>query len=364
MLALQAWFGESLLRSLLHLREDPQGRATAWIDDERPFLLALGGAPDLVATKGLLEGPAEDLEALSLWLAGSRAGVSGALLTRFLALPCLLRAFEATVARYGRLRGGTGPLWFLGQAFLVLARLLEAPLRLLALPTANPAQPARLRLQEALARTSTFPAWMEALDLLAPVELGEVRRQARWLALLGPLASGRQAPAAVRDWPGLLAPWCGLVLGISLALLPGGPLAAPVVLLALGLVFRVCRELPLARTTTAEPAEQWNQARIRGRAVPVALHGLIAGRPEGLAVPDGVWLEVVGGRILLLEAPKARGAVEVTGWIRPQSPEVLVGTLVSEGRLRRTFSWLRRLLPSLVLGLLGSAWWMLQWVGL
>ncbi len=364
LVAAQAVGGERLLRSLLRLQPDPTGSVAALADEERPFLVALGRRPDLVATRGLLEGPAEDLQELSQGLLDGRGGVSGALLSRFLALPCLLRAFEATVAQYGRLRGGTGPLFFLGRAFLALAHLLEAPLRPLVLPAEAPDAAARVRLRERLARYATFPAWMEALDLLAPVGLAEVRLQARLLALGGPQGAGWPGREARRDWPGRVAPWCGLALGIALASRPGGPLAAPVVLLALGMVFRICWDLPLTRAQSGDPLDLWIAARGRGRALPVRWQGRIADRPDGLAVPEGTWLEVGSGRILLVASPAGQGAVEVSGWLMPHLPEVLVGTLSSQGRVRRTLAWTRRLLVPAALGLLGATWWILQWVGL
>ncbi len=360
LLALQALAGERLLRGLLRLRPAPGTQVLALLDEERPFLLALGRRPDLVATRGLLEEPAEDLEALNQVLSDGRGGISGALLTRFLALPCLLRAIEATVAQYGRLRGGTGPLYFLGRAFLGLAHLLEAPLRLLALPAVLPDQTARVRLRDTLAHTASFPAWMEALDLVAPVTLAEVRLHARLEALQGP----QTRRAWRRDVLGSAAPWCGLAVGTGLAIQPGGPLAAPVVFLALGRLLQLFRELPLTRTLSGNPLELWSAARERGRALPVSLRGRVVERPQGLAVPPGAWLEVGPGRILLVDPPAAQGVVEVTGWIRPQLPEVLVGTLGSEGRVRRTFAWARRAVLPLILGILGTAWWVLQWVGL
>jgi hypothetical protein len=96
----------------------------------------------------------------------------------------------------------------------------------------------------------------------------------------------------------------------------------------------------------------------------VRLQGEIVEAPADLAVPDGAWLEVDGGRILLLEAPRCEGRVEITGWMRPARPEILVGTLRRSGALRRSFPLWRRLFFPLSLGAVGVAWWILQAVGL
>ncbi len=363
---LQILLGGTLLRSLLRLRPDPpEGRGlTAWLDEERPFLLALGKGPDLVATRGLLEGPPEDLDELVAELRPARSGLPGTLLTGVLALPCLFRAFESAVQEYGRLRGGAGPLWYLGRALRALSGLLEAPLRLMEPAPPEPGQGARRRLHEALVATTRFPAWMEALDLLSPVSLVQVRREARIRALLGS-STGARAGAPIRlDLLGRLAPWTGLLAGLVLAWLPGGPLAAPLVLTALGLGIRLHRTLPLAPPRQEVLEDLWVQARASGRGVPVRLRGELVGPPEGLAVRDGTWLEVDNGRIELLEAPKGGGVVEITGWILPEGPSLLVGTLREAGVLRRSFPILRRLVLPLALAITGGAWWFLQVVGL
>jgi len=365
-LLLQLLLGERLLRGLLRLRPDPpEGLGlTAWIDEERPFLLALGSGPDVVATRGLLELFPEDLDDLVSGLKEARSGLPGALLTRSLALPCLFRAFEAAVGEYGRLRGGAGPLWFLGRGMGIVAVLLEAPLRLLESPPPESGPSARRRLQMALVATRRFPAWMEALDLLAPVRLDHIRREARIVALLG-VSSLEEGPAPSRpDRLGRLAPWLGLMAGLVLARLPGGALAAPLVLTALGLLFRLCRSLPPGRPGLEGLGILWERARASGRGRPVRLQGEIVEAPADLAVPDGAWLEVDGGRILLLEAPRCEGRVEITGWMRPARPEILVGTLRRSGALRRSFPLWRRLFFPLSLGAVGVAWWILQAVGL
>jgi len=366
-LLLQFVMGERLLRGLLRLRSDPpEGKGlVAWIDEDRPFLLALGPGPDLVATRGLLERFPEALGDLVSELKQARSGLAGALLTSTLALPCLFRAFEAAVLEYGRLRGGAGPLWFLGRGLAIVAGLLEAPLRLLECPPPESEPSARRRLQVALVATRRFPAWMEALDLLAPVSLAQVRREARVVALLGEGGLEQQgARPSCPDHLGRLAPWLGLVAGLVLAWLPGGALAAPVVLTALGLLIRLSRDLPLRRPEPDGLGPLWEQARESGRGLPVRLHGEIVEAPADLAVPDGTWLEVDGGRVMLLEAPRGEGTVEITGWMRPGKPEILVGTLRQSGTLRRSFPLLRRLLFPLTLGVSGAAWWALQVVGL
>lgn len=364
-LALQLAWGERLVRGLLRLQPGPPEASglQGWIDEERPFLLALGGAPDLVATRGLLDGSAADLPELVAMLRRARGGASGWLLTRALALPCLLRAFEAVTASYGRLRGGAGPLWFLGRAFLVLASLLEAPLRPLELPPPGPEEGGRLRLEEALARHGALPAWMEALALLAPVTPQGARRRAL-LEALGGLAPGQAVPVSREDRLARQAPWLGLLAGLLLAALPGGPLAAPLVLLSLGLALRAWRELPPGPAVEGDLAALWDLARRRGRGVPVRLGGRLVEPPEGLA-RSGTWMQAGDGRVLLQEAPApAEGPIEVTGWMRPAQPGVLVGTLEASGRRRRSFPLARRLLVPLELGLLGAAWWILQVAGL
>jgi len=365
-LVLQLLFGERLLRGLLRLRPDaPEGKGlAAWIDEERPFLLALGPAPDLVATRGLLEDFPEDLGELVSELKRARSGPAGALLTSTLALPCLFRAFEAAVLEYGRLRGGAGPLWYLGRALAIVAGLLEAPLRLLESPSPGPGPSARRRLQAALVATGRFPAWMEALELLAPVSLVQVRREAQIVALRGGSCREMGEESSRPDRLGQLAPWLGLMTGLVLAWLPGGALAAPLVLTALGLLVRLNRALPLGRTQQDGLEMLWEQARESGRGLPVRLRGEIVGAPVNLAVPDGTWLEADGGRVRLLEAPRGEGVVEITGWMRPKRPEILVGTLRQSGTLRRSFPFFRRLLFPLVLGASGAAWWLLQMVGL
>ncbi|MGI5842759.1 MAG: hypothetical protein ACOX9B_01055 [Candidatus Xenobium sp.] len=363
---LQLLLGERLLRGLLRLRPDPPEDLglKAWIDEERPFLLALGSGPDVVATRGLLERFPEDLGELVSGLKVARSGLPGALLTRALALPCLFRAFESAVGEYGRLRGGAGPLWFLGRGMRIVAVLLEAPLRLLANPPPESGPSARRRLQMALVATRRFPAWMEALDLLAPVCLTRIRREARIVALLG-VSGLEEDPAPSRpDHLGCLAPWLGLLAGLVLARLPGGVLAAPLVLTALALLFRLYRALPLGRPGLEGLEILWERARTSGRGIPVRVQGEIVEAPADLAVPDGDWLEVDGGRILLLEAPRCEGKVEITGWMRPAKPEILVGTLRQSGSLRRSLPLLRRLFFPLSLGAAGAAWWILQTVGL
>ena len=365
-LALQILLGERLLRALLRLQPPGPGQegVDSWIDEERPYLSALGAKPELVATRGFLERSAADLADLSRALRLARTGLPGALLTRTLALPCLLRAFETAVSHYGRLRGGAGPLWFLGRLLGGLAGFLEAPLRLLALPAARPEEPARQRLLEALARYPEFPTWMEALDLLAPVSLAEVRRQAHVAALRGAASPEGWVPPSDLDPAARWAPWAGLALGLGLALLPGGPLAAPLVFLACGLALRAFRELPLGTVRQGEPEALWREAREQGRGLPVRLAGTLIERPEGLAVASGPWLECGQARLLLREAPPgASGTVEVTGWMRPGTPEVLVGTLLAGGRRRRSLPLLRRLLFPAGLLLFGGAWWLLQGVG-
>lgn len=361
-LALQLAFGERLVRSLLRLSPAPDGGT--WIDEERPFLLALGAEPQLVPTRGLREALPDDVAHLEGELAAQRRGPAGALLTRALALPCLLRAFHAVTQDYGRLRSGTGPLYVLGEAFLLLARLLEAPLRVLHLPPPGPGEAARLRLEARLAREAEAPAWMEALGPLAPVTREGARRRAQLAALAGgvpdeePLAAPRRARQ--RDLPLL-----GFLAGLVAALVPGGPLAAPVVFFALGLALRTLWQFPRGEAAPGDLETLARAAAASARAVPIRLSGSLGERPPGLAVPPGTWLATGGGHVRLNGLRGGlTGDAEVTGWMLPDVPEIVVGEVFREGRRHRLFPLTRRLLVPLELALLGGAWWMLQWVGL
>lgn len=361
-LTLQLAFGERLVRSLLRMAPAPDG--SPWIDEERPFLLALGAAPQLVPTRGLVEGMPEDAPRLEEDLARQRRGAAGALLTRALALPCLLRAFHAVTEHYSRLRSGTGPVYVLGQAFLLLARLLEAPLRVLHLPPPGPGETARLRLEARLARESEAPAWMEALGPLAPVTRDAARRRAQFAALASRIPGEEALPPAGRSWQRDL-PLLGFLLGVVAALLPGGPLAAPVVFFALGLGLRTAWAFPRGPAVEGDPESLALRAADLDRAVPIRLAGSLGERPEGLAVPAGTWLDTGAGHVRLNGLRSGlSGAAQVTGWILPEFPEVLVGELVRDGRRHRLFPLARRLLVPVELALLGGAWWLLQWVGL
>lgn len=361
---LQLLLGEGLVRSLLRLSPSPVG-PPVWIDEERPFLLALGGEPQLVPTRGLLEHLGDETGELERVLAERRRGASGALLTRMLAVPCLLRAVHSATSRYARLRGGTGPVYVLGEAFLALARALEWPLRLLALPAPTAGEVARLRLEGLLARHPEFPAWMEALALLAPVTLEGVRRRARTAALAGGEPSEEALPEPRRS-PVRHLPLLGLLLGLVLASLPSGPLAAPLVFLALGMAARRLWEFPRAQAPAGEALSALAlRAAREGRGVPVRLSGRLVDCPEGLAVSPGGWLDTGQGLIRLQNLPVSDGeAREVTGWLLPEGPEVLVGEVLQGGRRRRLFPLVRRLLVPLALALLGGTWWLLQGVGL
>lgn len=361
-LLLQLAFGERLVRSLLRLAPAPDGGA--WLDEERPFLLALGPEPQLVPTRGLLEEMPEDAPQLEGDLARQRRGAAGALLTRALALPCLLRAFHAVTEDYSRLRSGTGPVYVLGQAFLLLARLLEAPLRVLHLPPPGPGETARLRLEARLAREAEAPAWMEALGPLAPVTRQAARRRAQFAALASSAPGEEPLFRPRRAWQRDL-PLLGFLLGVVAAVLPGGPLAAPVVFFALGLGLRTLWAFPRGSAAAGDLETLALRASGDGRAVPIRLSGTLGPRPDGLAVPAGTWLDTGAGTVRLhgLRAG-LHGAAEVSGWMMPESPEVVVGEVYQDGRRHRLFPLTRRLLVPVELALLGGAWWLLQWVGL
>lgn len=362
-LLLQIAFGDRLVRSLLRLSPDPI-RGGLRIDEPRPFLLALGGDPLLVPTSGLLAEMPDEVPALERDLAERRQGAAGFLLTRALALPCLFRAFHAATEHYARLRGGAGPLYVLGQAFLGTAGLLEAPLRVLHLPAPAAGETARLRLESLLARQAEFPAWMEALGPVSPVTVEGARRRAQRAALRKGAPSEEPLPVPPRAWQRFL-PLAGLLAGLLLAALPRGPLAAPVVLFALGLAARRIWEFPRGAAKEADLEALAVQAVRAARGVPVRLSGSLGPRPADLAVPEGAWLDAGAGfvRLLGLRAGDT-GEAEVTGWMMPGVPDVVVGEVWQDGRRRRLLPLARRLLIPVELALLGGTWWMLQWVGL
>ena len=344
-------------------RQAPQGAATL-IDADCPMVLLL---PEPTFTRGAAQLKLTQ-EMVDEWRPLAPSPAEAAYLARLLALPCLLRAFEAVTNSYGKLRFSEGPLWYLGRFFAFLAKVAEAPLRW-CWGEKRPSCELQKVLTQQIAEQDKLPAWIRALDLLSPVSLAEVARERRWQLLKGGAsATGEAVPAVtVSD---LWIPVTGLLVGVLLAVSPWHWWGALPLCMGIGcgLYFKLrwpeWQGTPLG-VSVAAPGR---------RNVAVHWQGKLEASPEGMAFPRSGWcLRTADGLVALRRLPGKRqwqnwvdtGAqLEVWGWFDRQRIVVQVEAVcVGSCRFRDRFALKYAPWPWL-LALSGGAWLALQYIGL
>lgn len=374
----QLAFGERLIVKLLRWEETPAQslspeceRSVAYrmIASDCPMVLSLSG---LTWTRGAA-GSGVTPEMIAEWQTMVLSSWETAYLCRLLAVPCLLRAFEAVTDSYGRLRLSEGPLWYLGRFLGAAARVLEWPLRLC---WGEARAECRLKfvLMEALPKQGKLPAWVRALDLLSPISVAEVKRRRR-LELLGLAVDKCELAGA--DGQGTPPERCcfkgaALCLGMVLALSPWQFWGALPLGAGLELAFWFNRHWPRYKGICVCDGKTLVSL-LQRKATAVCWKGKLTPCPEEMAlerVPmlfhtdDGRALAVSKAPVSVLKWDAEGTEIEICGWfdgqnLMLQADRLRCGTRSWNNHFRGKFA----LWPWL-LAASGSAWWYLQCAGL
>ncbi|MBQ7569188.1 hypothetical protein IJT17_10365 [bacterium] len=368
----QLFWGSGLAVRMLRWSDAVAG-AQRVIDSDIPFVLLLNGVS---CTRGAAGGAVTE-EMLEEWRAVGMSESEASYLSNMLALPSLLRAFEAVTNSYGRLRLSEGPLWYLGRFLGGVALLLEWPLRS-CWGQRRPDCRLKRYLEGELVRQRQLPAWMWAFDLLSPLSLAALRRQRRGLWLDGKAESGDgaiklEADRADESSRRLNLGGCvGLLLGILLALPPCSFWGA----LPLGAGFDLIRwfnrrwprhKSGMPACDAVLPAEADPK---RGAAV--CWRGSLIHPPEEMAFDRVPYCLQSGGAVVAVSRlPRSAQAwcddampLEISGWLENGRLELQADRVIGEKlRWHARFRWKYGLLPW-ALAFSGAAWWMLQCVGI
>lgn len=371
-LVFQLLWGQDLVRCLLRWQEgadsgEALGGAPRLIDADCPLVLLL---PEPTLTRGAIQ-VGLTREMLEEWRALAPSPREASYLMRLLALPCLLRAFEAVTNSYGKLRFSEGPLWYLGRFLAGLARVAEAPLRW-CWGEQRPDCALQRALAQRLAEQVKLPAWVRALDLLAPISLAEVARERRWQLFCGGGNAGDDDGAAVPavTVSDLWLPVTGVLVGVLLAASPGHwwgalPLCAGV---SGGLYFKLrWPEWHSASLGTSVPA----QGR---RTLAVHWRGKLETAPEDLAFHKVRWcLRTEHGLVALRRSPGKKHwsswaekgiELEVWGWFDRKRLALQAEAVQADSRRYRAWFVLKYAPWPWLLALSGAAWLALQYIGL
>ncbi|MGM9997803.1 MAG: hypothetical protein ACI38Q_00135 [Candidatus Bruticola sp.] len=388
---LQIIWGPSLLRLLLGVKNNDD--TVCFVPGECPFVFLLDN--QFIASEGsrtFLQSAQLDPE-LILRHTWSRS--ANRIYSALLALPCLLRAFEAFTSDYGRLHFAQGPLWHLGRGFGWLAVWLEKPLRWarpkLCLENEDSLAVIEAAFSIPLGRALRVPAWMENLDILSIVNFKQAKREAAWF-----WAGGQgQAPAEIAPLVGNWFPWLLFAVMSFWAVWGGGLWGAPVLFLGLGFIVKINSEYDRANPGCSVTLSADKQHCKYG---PLLLKGIA--RRQDTPGLDDTWLELydetqvhnikkeitdVGegaegdNKSVFREAPSRLlvrlesfvgwqadegSSVECSGWLNSENLAVCVAELRCNERTYRYYPRLwRLLLPWFFVGS-GIIWSILQKIGL
>ena len=373
---LQLLWGQRLVEKLLRWEDVPDsatsgGAKLRVIASDCPMALFLAGIR--VTRAAACCGAAEDM--IKEWQKRALPAAEYAYLSRMLAVPCLLRAFEAVTNSYGRLRLSEGPLWYLGRFFALIAGILEWPLRR-CWGEIRPDCRLKSYLLEVLPQQKKLPAWVSALDLLSPVCIAEVKRQRRWLLLTGASGSDKSADEEKAaffksaGFKGITGGWLACA-GLLLALSPWQFWGALPLGIGLDCMLWFNRRWP--RFKRGLSADEVGEA--AGGAAPVAAvcwKGRLVSLPEEMAferMTHGLRLSQGVVAVSRLSAAVMKWAadedeVEICGWFSVKSCELQADRVCGRQKVwNNYFRWKYGAWPAM-LAASGAAWWYLQYAGL
>ena len=304
-------------------------------------------------------------------------GLPGAIYERLLALPCLLRAFAALTADYGRLRYAQGPLWYFGSCLGRLGRYLEKPLRWgrEQLRRGGEAMPEAVHeaLMLPLIKCERTAAWVGCLDIFSPVDFREAKRCMAWGLSLGKRDFSETPPAPVKTVPDWL-PWVLALLMCAWVYWGRGLWGAPALFLGLGFIVKIGSEYD---DSLLYDNENIGKLKFNCRYEKIALKGAIS--REDTPGLDDSWIRIeTGGEAGEKEKSsrlfrlgdylgwqfKEGEEAEVRGWLDGRDFSVAVESLKNEreGLSRYPRVW-RLLIPRFLAGG-GLVWCLLQMIRL
>ncbi|MGM9991479.1 MAG: hypothetical protein ACI376_01335 [Candidatus Bruticola sp.] len=384
---LQIIWGPNLLRLLLGVKKNDG--AVYFVKSECPFVFLFDN--QFIASEGsrpFLESAKLNLESIlrRIWGHGANRICSA-----LLALPCLLRAFEAFTADYGRLHFSQGPLWHLGRGFGWLAAWLEKPLRWYR-PQLCLNEEELALIEDAfslpLGRALRVPAWMENLDILSVVDFRQAKREAAWFWAGGQGVAPSEIAPAVASW----FPWFLFAVMSCWAVFGGGLWGAPILFLGLGFIVKINSEYDRCSPYTSVVISAEKQ---QCKYVPLHVKGIA--RRNNTPGLDDTWLEItsetkaeqaitganslaetnnksksqVESSRLLVRLESFAGwqadegsQVECSGWLNSENLAICVSSLRCQNKMYCNYPRLwRLLLPWFFVGS-GIIWSILQKTGL
>lgn len=370
---LQLSAGHLLVRKLLGLKTGKYGFEVN--SGGCPFVFVLGGSGALAYSP--------EAEAFLATDAGQRAaealkktwrGLPGAVYERLLALPCLLRAFAAVTADYGRLRYAQGPLWYFGSCLGRLGRYLEKPLRWgrrRLLDGEGTPEEVHEALLLPLIKCERAAAWVGCLDIFSWVEFSEAKRAMAWGLSLGKRDFSDTPPAVIRTVPSWL-PWVLALLMCAWVYWGGGLWGSPALFLGLGYLAKIGSEYD---DGTLYDNESIGQLRFNCRFAKISLRGAIC--REDTPGLDDSWIRAASGegadgenyRLFRLGDYlgwqfKEGEEAEVRGWLDGRDFSVTVESLRNERESLSRYPRLWRLLIPRFLAGGGLVWCLLQLIRL
>ncbi|MBQ7528768.1 hypothetical protein IJT10_02540 [bacterium] len=309
-------FGERLILSLLAVNKGQKTDEGMIVPGEAPFVCVIGSKAQVVTTESFKKLEESNRLNIKDLLQERWRGWRGAVYTSLIAYPCLLHAFAAVTADYGRVRYSQGPLWYLGRFLDYLANYLEMPLRWGESRFKSPAEGGTLEIT--LSKTSNLPIWMSDLDLLSVVNFARARRRMVWSWSQGDKDCQLLPPSVVKPSVGLWIPWLLFFIMSFWAIFAGGLWGSPLLFLGLGYIIKIKGEYGDKDDFCYES---------------ISLRGKIA--KESTPGLEDVWVECEGGTFFKLAngvgGKFAEGdEVEVEGWRESASLCIVVRSIRSD----------------------------------
>lgn len=376
--ALQLAWGDRLVMKLLRWEAVTEAHSALrlqpgelLIASDCPMALSLNG---LRFTRALRNG-AVTAEMADEWQRLALPAPEAAYLSRLLAVPCLLRAFEALTNSYGNLRLSEGPLWYLGRLLGVLALLLEWPLRH-CWGENRPECRLCSYLRAELIKQEKLPAWVRALDLLSPVSISQTERMRRRQLLYGigeseesaqPREEQQLSVLHLGGLPGGILSCAGLMVALS----PWQFWGALPLGIGLDVFLWIMRRWPRYQRQLS-PEEAGNISPEGQDPVAVCWRGRLVPAPKEMAFENFAnVLQWEKGMVALVKLPASVRSwaekatdLEICGWFNLRTCELQADRVRGEQRCwNNHFRWKCAVWPVL-LAASGAAWWYLQCVGL